>query len=284
MRDTAAEGLGWADAPPPNGKLVSLDAPHQADAAAVGPDLTLSGSQVLLDGKPAADASRPAEAATQIQDAQRARAEFWAQTNPRRAHWEETAIVVKLAQTDAWSDIATALDACARAGYRKATFVFDLRSKVPPPLETPVSRELEKTSREAMSGESVDPSRKARTPAEERSEPSPIFARCPRVVDLVFALGGRAVSSDEKFSYLATQIPDGIEQCSCKVDFDEVKAGYWFMLGRYGGSPRAGYTLTLAARGEPGAAEIAAPRTDTWSNVYPRVLAASTQHVSFLAL
>jgi hypothetical protein len=289
MHDVAAEGYA---APghsfSHNGKLVVVDEPHRADDFEPGPDLTLQGTQALLDETPAADTSKPAEVVDRMRSARRERNRMWEYTHPGKAPHEETSLVVLLSETDVWSSVALTLDAASRAGYSKATFVFDLRSRVPPPLDTPLSRELEKESREITSGEKIDPSRKARvlpladgkqTPAQRRS----VFGRCPEAVEAVGAQAGQAMSGEEKFSARATQVPDGIAKCSCNVDFDEVKASYWFMLGRYGGSPRAAYTVTIAPAGEPGVVEVAAHGADLWSSVYPRVIVATNQRISFVA-
>jgi hypothetical protein len=285
MHDAAAEGYaGPGGSSADNGKLVALDEPHRAEEIGFGPELTLKGSEVLLDEAPAADTSRPAEVVARMESARRERKRTWEATHPGKAAYEETALVVLLSETDVWSSVALVLDAASRVGYSKATFVFDLRSKVRPPMDTPLSRELEKESRDIMSGEHVDPSQKARllperleTPAQKRG----VFARCPEVVESVSASGGGAMSPEEKFSDLAARVTDGIERCSCKVDVEEVKATYWFMLGRYGGSPRTFYTVTIAPTSEPAAREIAAPASATWSSVYSRVVSASKERVSF---
>jgi hypothetical protein len=286
MHDVASEGYaGLARTFSHNGKLVALDEPHRAEDVQLGPELTLKGSQALLDEVPTVDTSRPAEAVTRMQNARSERKRAWEQTHPGKTLHEETSLIILFSEADVWSDIALTLDAASRAGYSKATFVFDLRSRAPPPLDTPLSRELDKESREITSGEFVDPSRKARRLpwVDEKESPANrgVFDRCPEVVESVATQSGRAMSPDEKFSDLAARVPDGIERCSCKVDFEEVKATYWFMLGRYAGSPRTYYTLTIAPTGEPGATEVVAPATATWSSVYARVVSASKAPVSF---
>ena len=281
MRDVAAEGYGGSgDIPPANGKLVALDEHGPADDTVAGPVLMLSGSQALLDGRLAVDISKPAEAIAQMRDKRREWNGLWKQTHPGKVLLEGTSIVVVLSQTDVWSDITTVLDAAANGGYAKATFFFDRRLRLSPPPETPVSRDLQKRA----SGEFVDPSQKARILAEKRETPT-VFARCPEVTESVGAWGTEAMTPDEKFAGLATRVPDGIEKCLCKVDFNEVKATYWFMLGRYSGSPKVHYTLTISPRGEPGVTDISAPRTDTWSSVYMAVVSAAKQHqrISFVA-
>lgn len=280
MRDVAAEGYGSeaARGPAPQKKPVALAVVEEREpvsAVVAGPTLVLDGTAMYLDGTPAGDTSKPLEAAARLRRVRLEKASLWTKGHPGKTSADDTAFVAAFARTDRWSEVAAALDDAARAGYVRAGFVFEVRTKAPPPPDSAASRALAARS---TSGQ-IDPARKA---PPEGATPS-VSERCPELGESVASLSGASATPDEKAASLAQAVADGVDQCNCKADTGEVKATFWAMLGRYDGPPAAHYTVQIAPTGEPGVTEIAASPTDTWANVTARVIAAGKQRVSFAA-
>jgi hypothetical protein len=274
VADLDKEGGGfYGEFPPVRGKLVSVD--DRADLTEDAPSLTINGGIVLVNGSPVGNTRSQPNLVEGLRDDRRQRRELWEQTHPGQAAPDSPSLLALFAATDEWTPIATTLDAAARAGYSRVTFVFDAKTKLSPPPATPVSVAL----LELEHGEKVDPSQKARILAESRARETPAgraFHSCPEIGEKLSPLGEMAIDARDKQLELDRRVPDGILACGCKVDMNEVKAVFWSQYGRFGGTPKAGDLVTLAPHdGAAGVTELAAPSSQSWADVAPRVIAAS---------
>jgi hypothetical protein len=171
-----------------------------------------------------------------------------------------------LAPTDLWSDIVVALDAVMKAGYNTVTFAFERRSSIQAPPETESSRSarvhLQQTPRE-----------RARVDSEQA-----LLAKldvCPPLRDAMNKIGSMQLDPEQKNAEITQRIPEAIARCQCAIDIGEIKAWHWTRHNRYEGALRADFTLGLAVEGTPKSVMIAAERSQRWSDVNERMIAAS---------
>jgi hypothetical protein len=248
--------------------LVTLD--ERAAGGEEGPLLALDEDAVLLDGSPSGSLRDPDEAAHLVAQALTKKAELWSQMHPGKSY-VAPALNIGIGRLAPWSGVASLVDVAAHAGVTRVWFVFEGTSKLAPPPETDVSRAL----REAMSGEAVDPSQTSRVAAEHDSPLRHVYAHCAPVTAALAPLAAESVDPAQKNVAFLRAVPDGIEQCACQVDINEVKATQWARYNRYGGTPKVFRKLPIAARGASDATALTAPPDQPWAQAYARVLAAS---------
>jgi hypothetical protein len=200
------------------------------------------------------------------------KAVFWSQMHPGKSY-VAPALTVAVGRDAPWSQVAALIDVAARAGATRTWFAFEGTTKLVPPPETDVSREL----RKAMSGEAVDPSQTARM-MEERDTPiRRVYARCPEVGEALAPLAQESFDPAQKNAAFLKAVPDGVERCGCKVDMNEVEAMQWARYDLYRGTPKVFRELSIAPRGSQDAVALTGPRDEPWSQSHARVLAASAR-------
>src|SRR5258708_6465629 len=145
MAEVDHEGAWNGTLPPADGPLVVLD--ERAAAIPDGPVLTVKGALLLYNGAPSGNTLRPADAVEELGKKRRDAEEMWRMVHPGTPAAPRTPLVVALAAGDRWGDLAPALDTAARAGYKRAAFVFDARFHMAPPPPSRVSRYWQRRER-----------------------------------------------------------------------------------------------------------------------------------------
>ena len=264
LGQVVAEGIadaGWVSG---DVSLVVVgDPPGRFERGAI---LTVMPDPVTASGRPGGDPKNPRKlAAALVRELKRERADarkVGGQISPN--------LVVFVDQRTPWAVVAAAGQAATKAGYDRATFVFDASSQVEPPRAAKIDDELAELRKDA------DPAALARAIAEGGAGlPGRVFKDCVQALELLPKLAG--LGEAERDQRLGDELPKAIEACDCRGDLASARALMWAWFARDAGAPMIGANLKLAgARDRHAPAVTAAPAT-SWADSYKTVLDAAVK-------
>jgi hypothetical protein len=187
-------------------------------------------------------------------------------------------------ENERWGDIAEVADAAARSDFAQIAFVFDVKSKVSPPMSAPPLERLLRVESDPIEM----PYKRDEKAAAMLGADNPA---CPKLVAPFATAAHTNVEMDAQRDAFAAGAADAVADCACNVDVEEVRAFAWVRYGRHWGRTTASYMLDIAPRDRTkdgtnrAASSLSAPADAPWKRTYGRVIDAVEQkkRVYFLA-